>query len=118
MAGFNNDYMGMNGQSVALAAAQTHDLALVSTILLVTPQNTLDEITGAIPPVYDAGIIFIVNIHATRSLVLPYNDSGSTAGYRWLNVDAADLTVLAGETAMFAFVPGLGWQFLKFAALP
>lgn len=117
MAGFNNDYMGMNGQSVVLSAAATHDLAIESTILTVTPQNTNDEITGAIPPVFLPGLIFIVNIHATRNLVLPYNDSGSTAGYRWLNIDGLDMTVGPGETAQFAFVPSLGWQFLKLATL-
>lgn len=117
MGGFANNFMTMEGQSVNLAAATTNNLAITSSIVLVTPQNTNDEITGATPPVYGAGLFFVVNIHATRNLVLPYDDAGSDAGFRWLNILGHDLTVGPGETAQFAFVPGLGWQFLKPAIL-
>jgi len=118
MAGFTNSFMQMDGQSVSLTGATTNNLAITSSIVLVTPQADGDVITGAIPPVEQAGIFYLVNIHATRSVVLPYNSIHSTAGYRWLNVLGADMTVGAGETAFFAFIPGLGWEFIKPAVIP
>jgi hypothetical protein len=117
MAGFSNSYMTMAGQSLVLAAAQTDNVVITSSIIVVTPQNDGDEITGAYPAVFAPGLLFIVNIHPTKSIVLPYDDAGSEAGYRWLNVLGHALTIGPGETSVFAFVPNLGWEFLKFSIL-
>lgn len=117
MAGFSNNFLTMDEQGVALAAAQTDNLQVTSSIMVVTPQNDMDAITGAYPPVYNEGILFLVNVDPVKHVVLPYNHAGSDAGFRWLNILGHDITVGPGETAQYAFVPTVGWEFLKPAIL-
>jgi hypothetical protein len=109
MPGFNNNFMDMAGQAVALAAAQTDNLEINSSIVTVTPQTTGDVITGAVPPGGGAGVVIIVNIDPAKNLVLANNHIGSTAAFRFINTAGADLTVPPGYTAAYAYVPGFGW---------
>lgn len=100
-----------------MVASQTDNFNITSSITVVTPQNDGDMITGAFPPVYTQGLLFLVNFNTTKNIILPFDHAGSDAGYRWLNLAGLDLTVGPGETAQYSFVPGQGWFFLKPAVL-
>jgi hypothetical protein len=105
-----NSIVILDSVSFSTAAGDNHDVAFASSNFQVTPTNDGDAITGLSPScgVEDGAQCWLTNASATNSLVLKNNDSGSTAGFRFL-LPAGNLTLAPGASQHFGLSPSVGW---------
>jgi hypothetical protein len=94
----------------ATAAGDNHDVAVASSNYQVTPTNDGDAITGLSPScgAEDGAQCWLTNASATNTLVLKNNDSGSTAGFRFI-LPLGNLTLAPGASQHFGLAPSVGW---------
>lgn len=103
-----NNFLVMPGQTFATSAGDNDDVALTSSILVATATNDNDIITGCAPPIeIGGGFLWIANASLANTLVLSANDTGSTAGYRF--VMSGNMTLETRQSGIFFFVSPLGW---------
>lgn len=114
-----NDYLVATEQSFSTSGASTNNLALTSSSLNVTPNTNGHILTGCAPMTTDSGgLLVISNSHASNSLVLAGNDSGSLAANRFQFAETATGCTLApSQTATFSYINGTGWRFHRPAVL-
>ena len=109
MAGFFGGFILLDDEEIDLVSSSTNDLAINSSRIEIVPQADMDEITG-LDKQFDLGtdmigpLVLLINIHATRNLVLKHNDSNSASANRIFMSNGADLIVPPFNTVI------LGWE--------
>ncbi len=104
-----NGFLYLDKYAVSLAAATTNNLAITATRIEVTPQTDLDVITGLSNGGTEDTMIYLINVHATKRLVLSNNSGSSSTGNKIFVNNSADLTLNPGEIAMLGLSNGVGW---------
>lgn len=107
---FINSIAILDSVTVATSAGDNHDLPFASSNLQISTTNNNDAITGLMPTVgaEDGAQCWLTNASATNSLVLKNNNSGSTAGFRFI-LPLGDLTLGPGASQHFGLNPSVGW---------
>lgn len=110
--GFNtvNGLILLDPQSFNTTGSLNHNLQLDSSKLYASPATNLDAITGLKVSLNDTGYsIWVNNTHASNTLVLKHNNSGSDAGFRFVFPNGQDMWIAPGSAAQFEFITGTGW---------
>lgn len=98
MAGWMGSFLLLDDQEIDLASATTHNLPINSSRVEILPQADNDQITG-FDKQFDMGtnligpLVILINIHASRNLILKHNNTGSTDGNRILTADGKDMII-------------------------
>lgn len=98
-------------QPLTTSAGDNDDVSLSSSQLWVTCTADNDTLTGLVTPMSTDGmLVWVINVSASNTLVIPDNDTGSTDGYRFvLGGGSTSLTLEAGQGQLFRLVSGTGW---------
>lgn len=115
MAGFSNGKLILDPSSITTSSGENNNVSAMGSLLLVTPANNNDSITGLDPGTNDAALLFIVNIHSSNNLLLKYNSSSSTSGNRIFTYNAANQNLAPYQTALAGYdTVNTRWHIIKF----
>lgn len=110
-----NDVIYLDSQQFTTVTGDNHDVSIASSNLQVTCTSDNDALTGLIPPLnMDGGQVWITNASLTNTLIIKNNNSGSSAGYRFiLGGSFTTQTLEPGECQHYGFLPAVGWLPLR-----
>lgn len=114
MSGFQNAFLVLDPYSFTTSSGENNNIQIYGSLLIVTPANNNDSITGLVPLNAEVAIVFLKNAHATNNLVVKYNSGSSSAGNKISTYNAMNLTIPPGTFVVLGYNPGTSmWEVQK-----
>lgn len=109
---FDIGYIAFDKSVINLSAGQNDNVACNNTRGVFVPTNDGDSISGIDFQVYTSGtLLFIINPHPTKSIILLHNNASSSAENRLFMPDGIDLKLGPKQTVPVGYnEPSGGWN--------